>query len=117
MLGQDHLEKIFHAALMEYGCSVELGTELVSFEQADGSVRVKLIKKGFSDDEETWIAEESVYEWMVGADGARGVVRKQLGLSFLGESRSVENFIVGDIYVKGISAKVGRPCAQITFSN
>ncbi|KAJ3514986.1 hypothetical protein NLJ89_g2043 [Agrocybe chaxingu] len=105
MLGQDSLEKIFHAALAEYGCSVELGTEMASFEQEEDCVRVNLIKRGFSQDMSSGVHEQAVYEWMVGADGARGVVRKQLGLSFLGETRSVENFIVGDIFVEGLSQK------------
>jgi len=108
MLGQDKLEKIFHSALAEYGCFVELGTELQSFEQTSRSVNVKLIKRGFSQDPDSGELEESVFDWMIGTDGARGVVRKQLGLSFLGETKNVENFIVGDIYVDGLSQKV-RP--------
>lgn len=36
------------------------------------------------------------YKWVVGADGARGTVRRQLGLTFVGETRS-ENFVIGDI--------------------
>ena len=106
MLGQDKLEKIFHSALAVYGCSVELGTELQSFEQTSSSVKVKLIKRGFSQDPNSGELEESIVDWMIGTDGARGVVRKQLGLAFLGETRNVENFIVGDIYVEGLSQEV-----------
>jgi len=108
MLGQDKLEKIFHSALAEYGCSVELGTELQSFEQTSSSVKVKLIKRGFSQDPDSGELEESVFDWMIGTDGARGVVRKQLGLAFLGEARDVENFVVGDICVEGLSQEVRR---------
>lgn len=105
MLGQDKLEKIFHSALAEHGCSVELGTELQSFEQTSSSVKVKVIKRGFSQDPDSGELEESIFDWMIGTDGARGVVRKQLGLAFLGETRNVENLIVGDICVEGLSQK------------
>jgi len=108
MLGQNKLEKIFHSALAEYECSVELGTELQSFEQTSSSVKVKLIKRGFSQDPHSGELEESIFDWMIVADGVRGVVRKQLGLAFLGETRNAENFIVGDSYVEGLSQEV-RP--------
>jgi len=109
MLGQDKLEKIFHAALAKYGCTVELGTELVSFTQSSSGVEAKLIRRGMSQDMSSGVEEVTRFQWMVGADGARGVVRKQLGLSFLGETRAVENFVVGDILVEGLSQKVGIP--------
>ncbi|KAF9005951.1 pentachlorophenol 4-monooxygenase [Cyathus striatus] len=102
MLGQDRLEKIYHAKLAEYGCSVELGTELLSFENKSDGVDVKLLVRGMDPNAEG-VVENTTYEWMVGTDGARGVVRKQLGLSFLGETRTVENFVVGDICVDGLS--------------
>jgi len=104
MLGQDRLEKILHAALAKYGCTVELGTELKTFEQNSKHVKVKLVKE--SQIREEGELEEAVYDWMIGTDGARGVVRKQLGLSFLGETRNIENFIVGDIIVEGLAQKV-----------
>jgi len=37
------------------------------------------------------------FEWLIGADGAKGIVRKQIGLSFLGESRDNEHLVLGDI--------------------
>ncbi|PPQ90774.1 hypothetical protein CVT25_010163 [Psilocybe cyanescens] len=103
MLGQDKLEKIFYAALASYGCSVELGTELKSFNQTEKCVQVKLVHE--ARDAEGEFEENSEYEWMIGTDGAKGVVRKLLGLSFLGETRVIENFIVGDIVVEGLSNK------------
>ncbi|KAF8159647.1 pentachlorophenol 4-monooxygenase [Crassisporium funariophilum] len=105
MLGQDRLEKIFYAALAKHSCFVELGTELKSFEQSHDHVKVNLIRRGMSEEEDSGIPEVAIYDWMIGADGARGVVRKQLGLSFLGETRKVENFIVGDVIVEGLAQK------------
>jgi 2-polyprenyl-6-methoxyphenol hydroxylase-like FAD-dependent oxidoreductase len=106
LLGQDKLEKILHAAIAGFGCNVELGTELISFVQTDEHVRAKLIKRGMSQDMESGEEEEAVFAYMIGADGARGIVRKQLGLSFLGETREVDNFVVGDICVDGLSQNV-----------
>ncbi|KAF9563981.1 pentachlorophenol 4-monooxygenase [Agrocybe pediades] len=110
MLGQDRLESIFHKALASYGCSVELGTELKTFEQNEHHVRVKLVKESSSGGEGEH--EEAEYDWMIGTDGARGVVRKQLGLSFLGETRNIENFIVGDIIVDGLAQKATYLCVK-----
>lgn len=104
LLGQDTLEGIFHQQLAKLGCVVEKGTELLSFEQNKNYVEVKLCKRGPEGLREEYETER--YEWMVGTDGAKGVVRKQLGLSFLGETRKVENFVVGDICVEGLSRKV-----------
>lgn len=103
LLGQDTLEGIFHQQLAKLGCVVEKGTELLSFEQNKNYVEVKLCKRGPEGLREEYETER--YEWMVGTDGAKGVVRKQLGLSFLGETRKVENFVVGDICVEGLSRK------------
>ncbi|KAH6915866.1 pentachlorophenol 4-monooxygenase [Coprinopsis sp. MPI-PUGE-AT-0042] len=103
LLGQDRIEDIFHNALAKYGCVVEKGTELLSFEQHPNHVEVNLVKRGpegTSSEPETCL-----YAWMVGTDGAKGVVRKQLGLKFVGETRAVENFVVGDIYSESLSSK------------
>jgi len=108
MLGQDRLEPIFHATLARLGCTVELGTELVSFTQTDDHVEAKLRIKGMNPDSEG-VEEIASFDYMVGTDGARGVVRKQLGLPFVGETRTVENFVVGDIKIKGLSPKARVP--------
>lgn len=108
MLGQNRLEKVFHTALAEHGCAVELGTELVSFTQSASGVEARLRVRGM-DPEAEGVEEVVSFEYMVGTDGARGIVRKQLGLTFLGETRKVENFIVGDIVVKDLS-----PDASVT---
>ncbi|KAK0214928.1 FAD binding domain-containing protein [Armillaria fumosa] len=81
LLGQDRHEAVLREHLAKYGCEVELGTELVSFEQsADRVVSHVLKTRG-------------------GQTGARSVVRKTLGLTFLGETRQNENIVVGDIMI------------------
>jgi 2-polyprenyl-6-methoxyphenol hydroxylase-like FAD-dependent oxidoreductase len=98
-LGQDVLEGVLRAVLKEtYSCEVEFGTRLVSFTQDAGGVDVVFVK-GAAGQEET-LAQR--FDFLVGADGARGIVRKQLGLDFLGESRPSVKFIIADLRVQGI---------------
>ena len=105
LLGQEGLEAILRTALAEHGCSVELGTELRSFHQFDDRVDATLVKVGQPNGDV--VIENATFDWVIGADGARSAVRKQLGLAFLGETR-VENFILGEIMVEGLSPKVSR---------
>jgi 2-polyprenyl-6-methoxyphenol hydroxylase-like FAD-dependent oxidoreductase len=105
LLGQQSLDNIFQTELKKYNSTVELGLELVSLEQFDDRVEVKLHKHNTENSE---IEEESsTYEWVVGTDGARGVVRKLLGLTFLGETKA-EQFVIGDIKAEGL-VDVGSP--------
>ncbi|KAF8895555.1 FAD binding domain-containing protein [Infundibulicybe gibba] len=108
LLGQDHLSDIMHQALKAYSCEVECGVELVSLVQRDGDadggdgyVEVKLAKCGAGQSDESTL-EVRRYSWVIGADGARGVVRKSLGLTFLGETRKEEKLLVGDIFIEGL---------------
>jgi 2-polyprenyl-6-methoxyphenol hydroxylase-like FAD-dependent oxidoreductase len=103
LLGQENLDKIFRAELEKYGCTVELGVELQSLEQFDSHVQVKLLRHSLDSTEAQ--PEEGSYEWVIGADGARGAVRKQLNLSFLGET-TVEKFVVGDMKIDGLDFSV-----------
>jgi hypothetical protein len=107
LLGQQNLEDIIQTEMKKYNSSIELGVELVSLEQFDDRVEVKLHKH--NTDNSRVEEESSKYEWVVGADGARGVVRKLIGLTFLGETKN-EQFIVGDIKVEGLDdSDVGCP--------
>ncbi|KIY47677.1 hypothetical protein FISHEDRAFT_44919, partial [Fistulina hepatica ATCC 64428] len=94
-IGQDNHEAVLRAHLAKYGCSVELSTELVAIDQSPESVTVSLVKT-LADG--TQVSETSSFQFVVGTDGAHSTVRKQLGLSFLGETRAKE-FLTGDIYV------------------
>ncbi|KAH7890340.1 hypothetical protein F5I97DRAFT_1972023 [Phlebopus sp. FC_14] len=92
-LGQQTLEGILHARLGEYGCHVESGTELRSFEQ-DGERVVAQIVRRVNGEE---VSETVDASFLVGADGAKGITRKHLGLPFLGETRDDFRLIQGDI--------------------
>ncbi|KAF7356150.1 Pentachlorophenol 4-monooxygenase [Mycena venus] len=95
LIGQNRLEAILRAALQAYSCEVEFGTSLASFIQDTNGVDATIVK---GDGHE----EVQRFDFLVGADGARGVVRKQLGLTFLGESRPELHAIIGDVRVEGL---------------
>ncbi|KAJ7580174.1 FAD binding domain-containing protein [Mycena floridula] len=99
-LGQDDHEAIFRSRLEALGVSIELSTELVSFEEKPDRVFAHLVS--IRDGKE--VPETAEFHWLVGADGARSIVRKQLNLGFLGETREEGYIITGDIFVeKGLS--------------
>ncbi|KAF9254233.1 FAD-binding monooxygenase, partial [Marasmius fiardii PR-910] len=77
MVGQDSHEAIIRKHLAEdYNIHVELGTELKSFIQTDEYVEAVLVKRGVDGEE---VEEVVRTEFLVGTDGARSTVRKQLG--------------------------------------
>ncbi|KZP06146.1 hypothetical protein FIBSPDRAFT_966700 [Athelia psychrophila] len=98
-MGQNNAEGILRSHLAKYGCEIELGTSLSSFQQNEDHVTATLIKS-VDGKEHT---EQIEIDWLIGADGARGVTRKTLGLTFLGESRQDENVVIGDMQIKGLS--------------
>ena len=98
MLGQNYHEKILRSHLEKMGTVVEFGSELKGFEQFEDHVTVQIVRRAHASGEES--LEETQVPWLVGADGARSIVRKTLALSFLGETREADEMIVGDIKVK-----------------
>ncbi|KAJ3718079.1 monooxygenase [Lentinula guzmanii] len=97
MLGQDTAERLLREHIRAFGCEVELGSQLVSLVQTEEYVEATLTK--FVDGRE--VTETTQFKWLIGADGGRSTVRKQLGLSFLGESRK-ERHIIADVHVTGL---------------
>ncbi|KAK0204607.1 FAD binding domain-containing protein [Desarmillaria ectypa] len=95
ILGQDRHEELIRSYLRhEYNCEVELATELISFEQQATHVIAHLSYGGGA-------PETVISDWLVGTDGAHSTVRKQLGLAFMGESRTSDSLVVGDVHVTG----------------
>ncbi|KAJ7080586.1 FAD binding domain-containing protein [Mycena belliarum] len=93
-LSQDVHEEILRSYLHTLGGAVELSTELRSFEQSPDHVVAQIVKNG--------VVESARFDWLVGADGVHSCVRKQLGLSFLGETKEEQHVLVGDIVVEGL---------------
>ncbi|CCM05219.1 uncharacterized protein FIBRA_07429 [Fibroporia radiculosa] len=99
LLGQEHTEAILRAHLQKYGCHVELGTELRSFEQKPDHVTAHIVKR--DGDQET--TETISCRWLIGADGARGIVRKSLNVAFHGEVRNEKHhLVIGDLKIRGL---------------
>lgn len=96
IFNQDRHEALFRSHIEKYGCLVELGTELVAFEQFEDHVLVDL-KRTAADGQIT--TERSSFKWLAGADGAHSFVRKAVGLHFVGETREGRDQVVGDVGV------------------
>ncbi|KAJ7255867.1 FAD binding domain-containing protein [Mycena haematopus] len=110
-IGQNRLEGILRAALLKYSCEVEFGTSLASLRQDVNGVDAT-IKRGGKEHTQR-------FEFVVGADGARGVARKQLGFAFTGESRPEMNAIIGDVRVEDLDQDYwhmwGEPTSNIAY--
>ena len=87
---------------------VEFGSELRGFQQFEDHVTVQIVRR--SDGEES--VEETQVPWLVGTDGAHSIIRKTLALSFLGETREADEFVIGDVKV---TAGLGREVRGIVI--
>jgi len=94
IIPQWRVEEILRARLAEFGGRVELATELIGFEQNSDRVTATLSRAGGT--------EQLVAEYLVGADGGRSLVRKELGVGFEGETWKDERMLVGDVQVDGL---------------
>lgn len=107
MVMQELQEHVLRSRLLkDYGCEVELSTTLNSFEEHDDHIIAHISKKDSNGD----VKEETTrVNWLVGADGGRSTVRKQLGIDFVGESVTEVGMIVGDIMAEDgvLDQKVG----------
>ncbi|KAF9529786.1 FAD binding domain-containing protein [Crepidotus variabilis] len=103
-LGQASLRGLLLKYLQKAGRSIELGVALKSLEdRGSNGVHATLVHQA-SEESTELTEEEATFEYVIGADGAKGVVRKLLGLTFLGLKHD-ENFIVGDLVVEGLSTE------------
>ncbi|KAJ7779006.1 FAD binding domain-containing protein [Mycena metata] len=96
-VNQTKHEGVLRAHLAKLGCTVELAAELRGLEQSGEGVLATIMHTA---EDGTQNEETAAFEWLVGTDGAHSVVRKQLGLSFLGETRKEHLTNLGDIVVE-----------------
>ncbi|MFE4519377.1 FAD-dependent oxidoreductase [Kitasatospora sp. NPDC056783] len=82
MVDQVVTERVLRERTAELGVPVEWGVELAALRQESDSVRVTLRHA----DGRT---EEAGAPWLIGADGGRSTVRKQLGMRLIGDSTQV----------------------------
>ncbi|KAF9071862.1 FAD binding domain-containing protein [Rhodocollybia butyracea] len=107
MVMQELQEHVLRSRLSkDYGCEVELSTTLTSFKEHDDHI-IAIISKLDNGN----LKEETVrVNWLIGADGGRSTVRKQLGIEFVGESVAEFGMVVGDIIAENgvLDQKVWR---------
>jgi 2-polyprenyl-6-methoxyphenol hydroxylase-like FAD-dependent oxidoreductase len=94
MLPQWRLEEILRGRLAQLGIRVELATELIGFIRDDDGVTATLAHPRGTELVRT--------RYLVGADGGRSLVRKALGVSFLGETDESDRSIIADVRADGL---------------
>lgn len=95
MVMQARTEEVLRERLGELGGSVEWGTEILGFSQADTvSVRLRTSRG------DACLSSQ----YLVGADGGRSTVRKQLDVGFPGKTMGVRA-IVADLHMTGIDTR------------
>jgi len=98
-LSQAELERILRIHIQFLGGQVEQGVEFVSLEQDEQKVTARLVKHISAESKQ----EELVTcKYLIAADGARGQIRKDLGLSFIGETITSERFLTANVDATGI---------------
>jgi 2-polyprenyl-6-methoxyphenol hydroxylase-like FAD-dependent oxidoreductase len=96
MLGQSRTERILRDRLADFGVRVELNTELKSFTQYDDRVVAELST-----------GETIEADYLVGADGGKSVVRKQLEIAFEGTTDDSIRMLLGDVSADGLDHDFG----------
>ncbi|TBU42449.1 FAD binding domain-containing protein [Dichomitus squalens] len=102
-ISQYYTEGVFRDHLAKHGIHVELRTEPVSMEQDDNGVTVTLRKVSGSGAEQT---ESIRAAYVIGADGARSVTRKQIGATFEGETKDADGSVYADAVIEGLSSEL-----------
>lgn len=102
-IGQNHQEHILREHLKRAGTAVEFGSELRTFMQSENSVSVEIVKRDATGRE---TAEKAEVAWLIGADGGRSLVRKTLGVSFLGETRDHQEMVLADLKIRSAPSEV-----------
>jgi 2-polyprenyl-6-methoxyphenol hydroxylase-like FAD-dependent oxidoreductase len=93
MLPQSKTEEILETHLGRFGVAVERNVALASF--VDEGESVSAVLRHVDGTQETTGAT-----WLVGCDGAHSLIRHQLGLSFLGSTRT-DDWVLADVEVTG----------------
>jgi len=93
MIGQNIIERLLIEHLQRVGIKVERPHAVISFEQDDDGVAVTLLHPDDS--------QEVIHaRWLISADGANSLIRKTLGIPFIGERNAQMDFIQADAHIR-----------------
>ncbi|KAF9505745.1 hypothetical protein BS47DRAFT_1400122 [Hydnum rufescens UP504] len=99
ILAQSTTEAILRSHLSRLGITVELGdgTRRLHTRCPQGDCKSPKARQ-------KWFFRNETLEvdWVIGADGARGVTRKHLGINFWGETLEKQAFLVADVDMEGL---------------
>lgn len=90
--------------LGRYGVQVELAKGLVGFKQEDNKVVATVVT--FANGQPTGERESIACQYLLGADGARGVTRKLLNVTYAGETKDADGQVWGDVEIDGLENDV-----------
>jgi 2-polyprenyl-6-methoxyphenol hydroxylase-like FAD-dependent oxidoreductase len=97
MLPQFRTAEILRDRLAELGVMVETGVELIGFAQDADGVTATVTRLG-----------QLRTRYLVGADGGRSRVRRELGVSFLGETYETHRALIADVRLSGLDRDLWR---------
>ncbi|KAI0260112.1 FAD binding domain-containing protein [Gloeopeniophorella convolvens] len=99
-LGQGTACGILRKRLEQFGVHVEMTTTFEGCEERDNGVLVSLLKT----QEEQTVRQVVRAKYVIGADGARGLVRQSQGLKLSGNNHDL-HLIIGDVEVFGLDTQ------------
>jgi 2-polyprenyl-6-methoxyphenol hydroxylase-like FAD-dependent oxidoreductase len=91
MVPQWRTGELLAELLAELGGQLELGVEVTDFTQDESGVHVML-----------GTGERVTTRYLVGADGGRSTIRRQLGVGFAGETYDTERMLIADVRLTGL---------------
>ncbi|MEN8652122.1 FAD-dependent monooxygenase [Streptomyces sp. 21So2-11] len=91
MLPQWRTGELLAARLAELGGQVELGVEVTGFTQDESGVHITLST-----------GESVTTRYLVAADGGRSIIRRQLGVGFIGDTYETDRMLIADVRLTGL---------------
>ncbi|MFF9117934.1 FAD-dependent oxidoreductase [Streptomyces massasporeus] len=95
LIPQFRTDRALHARLSGLGHEIEFGSELTELTQDEDTVVAKVARADGM--------EEIVAQYVVGTDGGSSVVRKQLGIGFVGTTDDSDRMLIVDASVTGLA--------------
>jgi 2-polyprenyl-6-methoxyphenol hydroxylase-like FAD-dependent oxidoreductase len=106
MINQEHTEAVLREHLGSYGLHVELDCKLIGFTQNAERVVAQVTHAGQGEEIQT--------RYLVGCDGGRSTVRKETGISFLGETWDEEHFLLANVSTSGLDPNYAHTWGNTT---